>query len=535
MTWSAQVWHVLRKDLVTKWPGILFFAGMLLVSMTDVVSAVETPWAAFSSIALPGAFAGIIIGGIAPDLPARSDVFWATQPLRPDAVATAKLLYLLLIVLIGITSTVVALRFFHVETATLITAVGARLWLVLCFTIPVAHLATIFTDRPDPNGGKARLVMLTLVLLVVVVVMTGRAEPVMQVIRAIPTALYVLAFLGGVALFVRTYQLRERSALVSGATIVCSSLMLASMLASTTPDRYAPGAAAAPVTVDSASAAFTAVHDSNTGSMRITLDHADVEAGMVYRLAAGTLTMVMRDGSRTAMQVENRWMPVRMRGPRPALRIALAGEVSTAREPRERTVFDEIRFVREFDRLRQDSVARLILDWTLETHQLHEVSRFPLLDTLPRRDKGAEVQCISGEAKVDGSGPEIQVNVRWLPLVLPTSWWRRTEDMGRIVFALRDGSSATLIPLEVRSFHGGKGTADQFGRRVSSAGYTLRVDSTVGATSSTDSARIDHAPVLPSGRRLDTASVARSQLIVSLPRLRSARRFHAEFEMPQAD
>ncbi len=516
MTWSAQVWHVFRKDLVTRWTGILFFAVMLLVSMTDVVSAVETPWAAFSSIALPGAFAGIVIGAIATDQPARSDVFWATQPLRPDAVATAKLLYVLLIVLIAMTSTVVALRYFHVGTAALITAVGGRLWLVLCYAIPVAHLATISIDRLDPNGRRARIVVLMLVLLAVVVATIGRAEPVMQVIRALPTALYVLAFLGGVALFVRSYQLRERSPFVSGASIVCSLLMLASMVASTTPDRAAPVAAAAPVTVDSASVAFTALRDSNTGSMRVTLNHADVQAGMLYRLATGTLTVVMRDGSRMSMLLGSRWMSVRPGGPRQAPGIALAGADSTARAPREPTVFDEIRLLPPaFERLRQDSVSRLLLDWTLETHQLHEVARFPLRDTLPHRDNGAEVQCISGEAKVDGRGLEIEVNVRWLPLVLPSSWWDRTEAMGRSVFALHDGSAMTLTPLVARSFHSGKGTPDQFGRRVASAGYTLRVDTAFGANPDTD-----------------LASVATSQMVVAVPRLRTTRRFHAEFGMP---
>ena len=101
MRWQAQVVHVARKDLR--------LAGWLILAYAAVVAgatASATEWAVVPGTAAPYWMFGLVLLGmilfamlVQADSPARTDAFWATRPLYPSAVVSAKILAALLLLL----------------------------------------------------------------------------------------------------------------------------------------------------------------------------------------------------------------------------------------------------------------------------------------------------------------------------------------------------------------------------------------------------------------------------------------------------
>ena len=99
MNWLAQVWHIAKKDVLQlRWLlGVQVLAtGMALAAAVSPSFHLGEPifTSTDSGVVLPMAilFLGILISVLVvqTDSPSRSDAFWASRPLHPLAVLTAK-------------------------------------------------------------------------------------------------------------------------------------------------------------------------------------------------------------------------------------------------------------------------------------------------------------------------------------------------------------------------------------------------------------------------------------------------------------
>lgn len=93
MTWRRQVRAVVVKDLRQCWWMLALLVSVLCIAVlrtTSSPSADGTPFGGADTI-IPVLIIWITTGVVRADPPAVSTAFWTTQPLKPSAVAAAKL------------------------------------------------------------------------------------------------------------------------------------------------------------------------------------------------------------------------------------------------------------------------------------------------------------------------------------------------------------------------------------------------------------------------------------------------------------
>jgi len=139
MNMLIQSLHIARKDLRESRWVMLVYAALLAVATADVARAASRD--PIGNSALPMFFvviAGMLLVGVVvqADAPARPDAFWATRPLRPSAVLTAKLLIALGVLVVGLAGQAAAISAFGMGgiplAARLPRAAGAyALWLLV--------------------------------------------------------------------------------------------------------------------------------------------------------------------------------------------------------------------------------------------------------------------------------------------------------------------------------------------------------------------------------------------------------------------
>lgn len=513
MTWSRQVWHVFRKDLRTnRVIGIVALVMLLAMSAASLRGFDPNSFQLLiASSMLPGVLFVYMIQPVFFDQPARGDVFWATQPLRPDAVAAAKLLHILLVILllaIGMAAVLIAWR---VDATAVPRLVGAKVGTLLCIAIPAAHFATLALDRAGNAGMKTRLAFAAAIILIPLALAERSSRMVQQVVTGIPTVVYALALLAAIGLLVRTYQLRERSRTVSVASTICCALLLASTFrdAAARPEK-APGSAGI------GAVSFTPSFDRNEG-LRLRITIAQDDPGTVQALADATVTAILRDGSRVAIPMRRARLN---RDNGLALRFVTAGEATPAATPvaRQRTTFDPTYVWLGDTRLDVTQVERLELDGTVETHLLHVFERYSLRDGSLARANGTEVRLHTDLFSSDTAGPLVDVRKRQLPLARDATAWVSDPGGERldVSFALTDSSPARRTHVMVKeNVSSSDGPPTLLGLGVSSTTYTLRI-----------------AAWNPTAPPVDSAWLANASLIVATPRLQYRTPFHAEAAMP---
>ncbi|MEP7000428.1 MAG: hypothetical protein ABI969_08100 [bacterium] len=126
MTWFAQVWHVASKDLrQTRW---LIIAYIALVAMVTVHASglVQNLTVLDVGLILVVTMGMIIAASVVQaDSPTRSDAFWASRPLYPLSVLTAKLVFVAAVVLgVGLLGQSVALRHLDVTGSLFASVLG---------------------------------------------------------------------------------------------------------------------------------------------------------------------------------------------------------------------------------------------------------------------------------------------------------------------------------------------------------------------------------------------------------------------------
>jgi FtsH-binding integral membrane protein len=512
MTWPAQVWHVLRKDLVENWPlGLLVFgiAAALASATLSRLDPNDLPLV-MATLAFPIILVVYMTRAVSADQPARSDVFWATQPLRPDAVAAAKLARILGVVAILTSVSTVVCIMSDATTSAVLSLVGVRMINVLGLGLVGAHVATCLNDRDSSSKRRAWLSVAVILVGVVVLIYNRNAALPQQIVNAIPVSVISLAYLGCIALFIQAYRQRERAQVTGVATVACCVLIVAGVFRNSS-----LSGALMPRDTGTSAVSFTPAFDGN-GRLELAISYADDEAGTLQGLSDAVLTAVLRDGSRVRLPMgrERLWHTYDR-----ALRFVTAGaaDTVTAPHPRRSETYIPTGVWSPPDQLSSKNVVRLILDGVIETHLLHEFVRYPAKSGRWSRADGTEISISTDLYTSDSAGPYAELRKYQLPLARGASVWplmRVSNGLG-VYFALSDSTSHALLPMWPVNWavDGGPPNIMGFGRHHEM--WMLRPQRWSSTT----------PPV-------DSTWLANAYLIAAAPRLQRSQRFHAEVAVP---
>jgi hypothetical protein len=512
MTWSAQVWHVFKKDVRSNWVlGVVVFGiaiALALMSLREY-DPNGLPYV-FTSAGLPALLTYYTAQSVQFDQPARSDVFWATQPLRPAAVATAKLLHIVFVVCVIAVIVVAACNGWNVSYEKIPALVARKLVALFGVGLVAAHVMTIAIDK-SIQGQRNRLRPLLAILIATPLVIFFSAPlQLNRVVNATPTFVYAIAFIGCIALFVRSYQLRERSSEISGASVACCLLVIAGLL------REPSKLSADTGPVDARALSFSSTF-SRERDLTLVISLSDDEPGTVQAIADATLTLVLKDSSRIVTPLRRQALG---RTKDRALRFTLADE--TAGQSKvghtQPEIFAPI-YVSEWRRggVTADRVARIILEGVLETRVLHEFVRYPARSSTMPRTNGSEITLQMDLFTRDSAGPYASVRNRELIVaksasVWPTERWTR-GDLG-VWFALTDGTSRSVLAMAKENDWTSEGPPNMLGLGVQLTNYQLQP--------------LNWNPSAPA---VDSSWLANAYLVAATPRLQHSRRFHAEAQV----
>jgi len=150
MTPIAQALHVARKDLrESRWPISVYVAlvALAIVAETRVSSAVSlwSIWMSMYFVVISGMVLVTIL--VQSDSPGRSDAFWATRPLKPTAVAMAKILVAAVVVLgLALVAQSFALSSFDLHGLALLRRLPAAGFAYACWLLVAMVLAAMTKD-----------------------------------------------------------------------------------------------------------------------------------------------------------------------------------------------------------------------------------------------------------------------------------------------------------------------------------------------------------------------------------------------------
>ena len=150
MTVIGQALHVARKDIrESSWP-IAVYAALVVLAAVGVV-ATSSPvwllsiWRAMYFVVISGMVLVAIL--VQSDSPGRTDAFWATRPLKPTAVVTAKLLVAAVVVLgFALVAQSFALSSFDVHGMALLRRLPAAAFAYGCWLLVAMALAAVTKD-----------------------------------------------------------------------------------------------------------------------------------------------------------------------------------------------------------------------------------------------------------------------------------------------------------------------------------------------------------------------------------------------------
>lgn len=162
MKWQSQVIHVARKDL--RLTGWLILAYVAVVAGATV-GAME--WGVSTAAVAPLPTFGLVLVGmilfailVQADSPVRSDALWATRPLYPSAVVSAKLLVTLVLILgLPLLGQLIGLLAHHVAARDLFAILGDS---ALSYGSWLLMAAVIAALTPDLRTFLVTLVLVTL-------------------------------------------------------------------------------------------------------------------------------------------------------------------------------------------------------------------------------------------------------------------------------------------------------------------------------------------------------------------------------------
>jgi hypothetical protein len=166
MSWLTQVAHVMAKDVAESRRLLLLYVVLVVVAMGQAIG-----WTALSHDVLGGTMILVVLTGlfliaavVQADSPTRSDAFWATHPLRPSAVAGAKVGYALLLLAIGLVGQTMAVHGFDVRGMLLASLVAHAIPLYGGLLLAAMVVAALVRDL---RSFALAVVLIPIALLVV--------------------------------------------------------------------------------------------------------------------------------------------------------------------------------------------------------------------------------------------------------------------------------------------------------------------------------------------------------------------------------
>jgi hypothetical protein len=133
VSWGGQVRAVFVKDLRQAWwmlAGLAALMTMTVVGLTVSQPSVGESFGWYDTF-IPIVILALVVSIMRADPPGVSTAFWATQPLRPSAVAAAKLSYALLVTGMAMVGVTIVLRWWGLD------------WLAVPRTLAVTAIGTI--------------------------------------------------------------------------------------------------------------------------------------------------------------------------------------------------------------------------------------------------------------------------------------------------------------------------------------------------------------------------------------------------------
>lgn len=150
MTWLAQMGHVALKDVRQFWWLLLLYAAIVAAVTANAraggpaAGSIVVTLDAFIVVAFGMATAATVVQS---DSPSRSTAFWATRPLDPSAVLTAKLVLVALgVVGLGVLGEIVGLEALGLRAAAIIAFVMRSIGLYAIWLVTAILVAALTAD-----------------------------------------------------------------------------------------------------------------------------------------------------------------------------------------------------------------------------------------------------------------------------------------------------------------------------------------------------------------------------------------------------
>lgn len=303
MTWFQQVRHVFVRDLRRSAVVLSVYVALLGIA---VARAVEWPGAIHSfqqpMVLFVGLSAAVIIARVVlADSPTRITAFWALQPLQSSAVATAKLLYVLVLLVLCAAAVVLALTSWDLP-ALAIDSAAIRVFPVTLLLLGTALIASACVSRIAVGIVAAGVFGLVLVM-----------ELGLDVSQAPVAAsgwwtFTLLLTFGLIVLIIRGYRARPSSRLGRG--VLLSGGLVSVLFPTFTIPATAPAPSAVPHALrDTAGVSIHVpiMHQPECARGRLTVP-LDIVSPKWWRvdLALPSVTLQMADGS-SVLAASNHW------------------------------------------------------------------------------------------------------------------------------------------------------------------------------------------------------------------------------------
>ena len=167
MSWGGQVRAVFVKDLRQVWWMLAGLAALMTMTVVGLTVSQPTVGESFGwyDTFIPIVILALVISIMRADPPGVSTAFWATQPLRPSAVAAAKLSYAVLVTAMAMVGVTIVLRWWGLDWL----AIPQTLMVTVIGTITVATSAVMLVII----GSDRRAILFGLLAVVTTVYVVG--------------------------------------------------------------------------------------------------------------------------------------------------------------------------------------------------------------------------------------------------------------------------------------------------------------------------------------------------------------------------
>jgi hypothetical protein len=499
MAWAAQVRHVFARNLAdTQVTLAVVIVALTVVATRTVLGVADDFW--FDTLSDYGLRLAILFhlaSVVQSDPPPTPNSFWATQPREPSAVATAKLLHGVLVLIMLVIAMLIVQGEWHVSGAPRWSDLVVSLTRFVAIVLPVLFIATMYTEASMGRFGAAMLC----VSYGNVASMSSESAFELALIRAsdvLTIWVWIPLSVGIAALVFWRYRHAEQ---LRAATGVLGLLLVLSPFA-----LLSRGSGPPPLQVATSSTApalsMTVVPDDDY--LRFELHAPRGLPGDLYRLTNWAMIVTRKNGS--TVRLDGFDDVLERRDGRTAA-VRLAGDSLPVIGGEFMRMDDSASFrtlVGAHGRITNDDLAGIVvarLEGTIQSYRVNEVDRFPLQNGLAFLKDGRRA-ALSVTAP-DTAGPRISLRTKWLGhSVARRSAWPVAYrlDSQHLSFALINNARGTMLPLRSDS-DGWIGTSrQQLGFGASAYNFTLRP-------------RIWTLPKPP----VDSAWLAGAELVVGAP------------------